>query len=214
MGEFRFDVPPMPRPPRHIVVEGPIGVGKTTLVCALAERLQARTVYEVFDENPFLERFYQDPDRYAFPTEMFFLLSRFEQQEGFAQESLLTPWTLSDYLFEKCRLFAEMTLSGSELDLFRQMYGILAHQVPTPDLVLHLHAPLDVLLERIEDRGRSYESEMDPDYIHKLSQQYHRLFREWTAAPVLSIDTTTLDFRDDATVIALMKALWPDHDLG
>lgn len=195
------------RTPKYIVVEGVIGVGKTTLVRALSERLNARTVFEVFEENPFLEKFYVDRDRYAFPTEMFFLLSRFNQQEVFAQEDLLQQFSVSDYLFEKCRLFSSITLSDAEMTLFDRMYEILRRQVPVPDLVVHLHAPVETLLERIAARGRDYERGMDPEYLRELDRRYGELFARYDASPVLSIDTRDVDFRDDAMVDRLLDQI-------
>lgn len=194
-------------PYRYLVVEGVIGVGKTTLVRALAERLDARTVYEVFEENPFLEGFYRDRARFAFPTEMFFLLSRFNQQEVFAQEDLLQRFSVSDYLFEKCRLFAELTLNEAEAALFRRMYEILERQVPDPDLVVHLHAPVPVLLERIRARGRDYEQDIDPEYLANLDARYRALFARYDRAPVLSIDTSDVDFREPAVVDELVARI-------
>lgn len=194
-------------PFRYIVVEGVIGVGKTTLVRALAERLDARTVYEVFEENPFLEGFYRDRARYAFPTEMFFLLSRFNQQELFAQEDLLQQFSVSDYLFEKCRLFAELTLTEAEASLFRRTYEILERQIPDPDLVVHLHAPVDVLLGRIRERGRDYEKDIDPQYLADLDARYRALFARYDRAPVLSVDTSELDFRQPAAVDDLVAQI-------
>jgi len=191
--------------PRYIVIEGPIGVGKTTLVTKLAERYNARTVLEIFEENPFLADFYGDRDRYAFQTEMFFLLSRYRQQESFAQDDLFAQMSVSDYLFTKCRLFASLTLSDHELTLYDRMYSILSTQVPRPDVVIHLHAPLDVLLSRIQRRGRSYEQNMDPDYLERLRSLYMQFFQHYDQAPLLQIDTSDLDFtRDDAAVEEVM----------
>jgi deoxyadenosine/deoxycytidine kinase len=192
----------------YIVVEGPIGVGKTTLVGRLSERLPCRTVYELFEENPFLSSFYKDRARYAFQTEMFFLLSRFRQQEAFAQAELFQPYAVSDYLFEKSRLFARQTLGGHELALFEETFRILARNVPRPDLVVYLHAPLPVLLERIARRGRPYEADMDADYLAGLCRVYEALFAHYDAAPLVSVDTTDLNFAtsDDAVeqLIALL----------
>jgi len=192
---------------RYIVVEGVIGVGKTTLVKALAERLTARTVFEVFDENPFLASFYDDPKRFAFSTEMFFLLSRYNQQELFSQGDLLQQYAVSDYLFDKCRLFARETLNEAELRLFDRMYEILVRDVPVPDLVLHLHAPLDTVLARIRERARGYEQDIDPNYLERLDTAYRGFFARYDAAPVWSIDTTDIDFRDPAQVDTLIDAL-------
>lgn len=187
--------------PRYIVIEGPIGVGKTTLVTRLARAYQARTVLEVFDENPFLADFYADRDRYAFQTEMFFLLSRYRQQEQFAQDDLFGRLSVSDYLFTKCRLFASLTLNDHELSLYDRMYSILSTQVPSPDVVIHLTAPLDVLLSRIRQRGRSYERNMDPQYMERLRSMYQQFFSHYTATPLLEIDTSDLDFTSDEDAV-------------
>lgn len=193
--------------PNYIVVEGVIGVGKTTLVQALAERLGARTVLEVFEENPFLPRFYANPGRYAFATEMFFLLSRFDQQEVFAQEDLLQQHAVSDYLFEKCRIFGQLTLRGAERDAFEKAYQVLAIQVPTPDLIVHLHAPIDVLVDRIKHRGRSYEEGIDVEYLSSLDRAYREHFEEMPESRLVQIDTTNTDFRDPRAVDELVKLL-------
>jgi deoxyadenosine/deoxycytidine kinase len=192
--------------PRYIVVEGPIGVGKTTVVTRLAEQYKARTVLEIFEENPFLANFYQDQERYAFQTEMFFLLSRYRQQEDFAQEDLFGRIAVSDYLFVKCRLFASLTLNDHELSLYDRMYNILTTQVPKPDVVIHLTAPLDVLLGRIKQRGRSYEQNMDPAYLERLRSLYNQFFQHYEDTPLLEVDTTDIDFsRDDQALTNLME---------
>ncbi|NQW62597.1 MAG: deoxynucleoside kinase [Deltaproteobacteria bacterium] len=197
----------LPQLPRFMVAEGVIGVGKTTLIEALSSRLDARTVFEVFEENPFLRDFYQDQARYALSTEMFFLLSRFNQQELFAQEDLLQRHSVSDYLFEKCRLFAGLTLASDEFALFSRVYEILARQVPKPDLVLYLTAPVDVLMERIAARGRDYERSITADYLAELDLRYRSYFASYTDAPVLIVDTTRIDFRDAAQLEQLMARM-------
>ena len=197
----------LPQLPRFMVAEGVIGVGKTTLIQALSSRLGARTVFEVFEENPFLRDFYQDQARYALSTEMFFLLSRFNQQELFAQEDLLQRHSVSDYLFEKCRLFAGLTLSSDEIERFSRVYEILARQVPKPDLVLYLTAPVEVLMERIATRGRDYERSITADYLAELDLRYRSYFASYTDAPVLIVDTTRIDFRDAAQLEQLMARM-------
>ncbi|MEC9440795.1 MAG: deoxynucleoside kinase [Myxococcota bacterium] len=187
--------------PRYIIVEGPIGVGKTTLVERLANLSQGRSVLEIFEENPFLADFYEDRDRYAFQTEMFFLLSRYRQQEGLRQADLFNQVTVSDYLFVKCRLFASLTLSDHELALYDKMYNILFDQVPQPDLVIHLSAPLEILLERISKRGRPYEKAMDPEYLDRLRSLYHNFFAHYEDTPLLEIDTSDVNFAEDASAV-------------
>lgn len=198
--------------PRYIVVEGPMGAGKTTLVNRFAERFDAHTVLEVFEENPFLADFYDDQDRYAFQTEIFFLLSRYRQQEEFAQTDLFNRMTVSDYLFVKCRLFASLTLSDHELALYDRMYSILKTQIPTPDVVVHLQAPLEVLMERIDQRGRAYEQDIDPEYVDRLRRLYHNFFSHFEEAPLVEVDTTKADFsRDDQAVDELMDKIETCH---
>lgn len=192
--------------PQYIVIEGPIGVGKTTLVTKLAQRYKARTVLEIFEENPFLAKFYLDRDRYAFQTEMFFLLSRYRQQEEFAQDDLFGQLSVSDYLFSKCRLFAGLTLSDHELALYDRIYLILSSQAPKPDVVIHLNAPLDVLLRRIRLRGRSYEKDMDAKYLERVRALYVQFFHHYEQTPLVNIDTARIDFtRDDDAVEDVMR---------
>lgn len=179
---------------RYVVVEGCIGVGKTTLTHLLCERLGARRVLEVVEENPFLPEFYADPVAHAFKTQMFFLLSRFKQQEELAQQDLFTQALVSDYLFAKDRIFAELTLSDSELNLYDQVFTALSTKVPVPDLVIYLRAPLHVIQERIQRRGRSFEQNMDPDYLERLCDSYERFFARYDACPTLIVDTEDLNF--------------------
>ncbi len=205
--------PPHPtESPRYIVIEGTMGVGKTTLVNRFAERYDSHTVLEIFEENPFLANFYEDRDAYAFQTEMFFLLSRYRQQEDFAQTDLFGRMSISDYLFVKCRLFASLTLSDHELALYDRMYSILCTQVPAPDVVVHLHAPLDTLLERIKKRGRSYEKDIDEDYIARLRRLYYNFFSHYDDTPLIEVDTKDVDFsKDDQAVEDLMGQIRQAH---
>lgn len=183
--------------PRYVVVEGVIGVGKTTLVNRLAEHLGARSVFEEFEDNPFLPSFYRDRDAFAFSTQIFFLMSRFRQQERMAQGDLFQRITLSDYLFDKDRIFALLTLEAHELALYERLFDVLRVQVPKPDLVVFLKADLDVVLQRIEARGRTYELGMDPEYIRALGASYARFFSEYRECPVITVDTTRCDLRTD-----------------
>jgi len=178
----------------YIVIEGAIGVGKTTLARMIEDRLQTRLILEVFEENPFLAKFYESRARYAFQTQMFFLLSRYRQQQEVAQ-LLRSPGSLvSDYMFAKDRLFAELTLAEDEWDIYQQIHGALAEQIPRPDLIVYLQADTDVLMARIAQRDRPYERGMDRDYIEALRQAYDRYFADLRGIPLLTIDTNNLNF--------------------
>lgn len=185
------------QPKRYVAVEGVIGVGKTTLVNKLAAKLSGRTVFEEFEENPFLPHFYRDREAFAFSTQIFFLMSRFRQQDILAQGDLFKKYTFSDYLFDKDRIFAVLTLESHELALYERLFDVLRGQVPRPDLVIYLKADLDVVLDRIEARGRSYERGMDPEYIRALGEAYQRFFATYDECPVLTVDTTRFDLRTD-----------------
>jgi deoxyadenosine/deoxycytidine kinase len=179
---------------RYIVTEGPIGVGKTSLTTLLAEELGARLILEQAEENPFLTSFYQDPARYRFQTQMFFLLSRFSQQQEMAQPDLFTRITISDYLFDKDRIFAYLNLDDNELALYEQFYKILEPKIVRPDLVIFLQADTDTLLRRIKQRGRSFESGIDLDYIAAVNEAYSQFFFRYADTPLLVINTSDIDF--------------------
>jgi len=195
-------------PHRYIAVEGPIGVGKTTLVHKLAEHARARLVLEIFEENPFLADFYQDRGKYAFQTELFFLLSRFRQQQTLTQQSLFSEVTIADYLFQKNLIFSGLTLADAEWKLYLDVFEALAPRVLNPDLVVVLDAPLETLLGRIEHRGRAYEKDFDRDYLDNLVQRYRREFQLYSRAPVLTVRTGEVDFsRDDEAVSWLAREI-------
>lgn len=183
---------------RYVTVEGCIGVGKTTLTHLLSSNFQAKTVLEVVEENPFLADFYKDPVAHAFKTQMFFLLSRFKQQEALLQTDLFDGVVVSDYLFAKDRIFAELTLSPSEMGLYDTIFQALHSRIRSPDLVVYLHAPMDVILERIARRGRSFEKDIDRGYLESLVDAYGRFFATYDDAPVLMVDTSDLNFPANA----------------
>ncbi len=194
----------------YIAIEGPIGVGKTTLARLLGEALGAELLLEVFEENPFLKAFYADRARYAFQTQIFFLLSRYRQQQGIVAEALARGPLVSDYLFAKDRIFARLNLSGDELAVYEQLYAALSERVRTPDLVVYLRARADVLLQRIAYRDRSYERAISRDYIEGLRRAYDDFFASYTEAPLLMIDTDDVDVvaraADRAEVIGRVRA--------
>jgi deoxyguanosine kinase len=181
------------RRPWYIAVEGAIGVGKTTLARMLRDHFQSGLQLEVFEENPFLAGFYADRERYAFQTQIFFLLSRYRQQQQvprrLAQGSLI-----SDYMFSKDWLFAQLNLKGDEWDIYQQLHAALAEQIQSPDLIVYLQADTDVLMGRIAQRDRSYERDMDRTYIEALRQTYDHFFLDAQQTPVLYVDTNRLNY--------------------
>lgn len=181
--------------PLYVAVEGPIGVGKSTLVGRLAERLKARLVMEVVEENPFLPLFYEDPERYAFQTQIFFLMSRFRQQQELLQQDLFTPGILADYHLLKDRIFAQLTLQDHELALYERVYQSLETHILQPDVIIYLHARLDVILERIARRDRPFERNIDPQYLVRLGEAYQHYFAHHRGpSAVLDLDTTDIDY--------------------
>ena len=176
------------RQPRHIVIEGPIGVGKTSLARRLADHYGSDLLLERAEENPFLERFYREPKRYALPTQLFFLFQRARQMQDLRQGDMFNPVRVADFLLEKDRLFAELTLDADELALYHQTYNHLAIDAPRPDLVVYLQAPVDVLLRRISRRGIDFEQEIEAGYLERLADAYSRLFHHYTASPLLIVN--------------------------
>ncbi|HMM47271.1 MAG TPA: deoxynucleoside kinase [Thiobacillaceae bacterium] len=179
---------------RYLVVEGPIGAGKTSLTHKLAERLGADTLLENAGDNPFLPRFYQEPKRYALATQLHFLFDRSRQLRELAQGDLFRTGTVSDFLIEKDMLFARMNLDDDEFELYQKVYADLRPQAPVPDLVIYLQAPADTLQERVRRRGIEYERGMDADYLQRLANAYSEFFHRYDAAPLLIVNTTHLDF--------------------
>ncbi len=179
---------------KYVVIEGPIGVGKTSLARLLAKEFNARMILEKPEDNPFLESFYQDRKKYAFQAQLFFLVNRFQQQKDIAQPHLFNQVTLADYLFAKDRIFASITLDDQELALYEQIYQLLSGQTPSPDLVIFLQAKPEALLHRIRSRGHAYEKEIDLDYLKTLTEAYNYFFFHYDETPLLIIDTTDIDF--------------------
>ncbi len=187
----------MPSPSREIrsiAIEGVIGAGKTSLSRLLARDFDARLNLEVVEENPFLTRFYEDPRRHAFATQIFFLLSRYRQQQEFFQQDLFQRRIVSDYLFAKDRIFANLNLSDAELHLYERVADELHGRVPMPDLVVFLQASVDVLMARIARRGREYERDIPRDYIDSLAEAYSHFFFHYTDSPLLVVNTNDIDF--------------------
>jgi len=194
----------------YIAIEGVIGVGKTTLARLLQPELNAQLLLEVFQENPFLSDFYADRARYAFQTQIFFLLSRYRQQHQVVARLLERGPVVSDYTFAKDRLFARQNLAGDELETYERLHAALAENVVVPDLIVYLYADPPVLMERIAVRDRPYERGMSQEYIEGLVEAYEQFAREYTEAPILKVDTNTLDYvrdREDlATVVQRVRS--------
>ena len=198
----------MNKRPRYMVVEGPIGVGKTSLARRLAEHYGCDLVLEQAEENPFLERYYREPKRFALPTQLFFLFQRARQLEDLHQSDLFNPVRVSDFLLEKDRLFAELTLDPDELDLYQQTYRHLAVNAPAPDLVVYLQAPVDVLMRRIEKRGIGYEQQIEHRYLERLTDAYARLFHNYDRSPLLIVNATQINpVENDADFAQLVRAI-------
>lgn len=179
---------------RYIAVEGVIGAGKTALAKKLKARLDARIVLEQFETNPFLEKFYNDRRRYAFQTQMFFLINRYKQQEELIQEDLFSNYIVSDYIFEKDRIFAYLNLSGDELKLYESLYPLLARSLRKPDLVVFLQSSIDRLMFNIKKRGRAVEKNLTRSYIEELSEAYNHFFFRYNSTPLLIVNSTEIDF--------------------
>jgi deoxyadenosine/deoxycytidine kinase len=183
---------------RHIAVEGVIGVGKTSAVERLAERLDATRVMEEWATNPFLKAFYEGATGAAFQAELFFLLTRYRQQQELMQRNLFSQVTLCDYLFEKGKLFAYLNLEDSELLIYEKLYSLLAESVVRPDLVVYLQAPTEVLIKRIRARGRPEETRLSEDYLAEVNRAYNYYFFHYTQTPLLVVNTTDVDLSNRA----------------
>jgi deoxyadenosine/deoxycytidine kinase len=179
---------------KYIVVEGPIGVGKTSLARILATEFQARTVFERVEENPFLPKFYKARETYAFQNQTFFLLNRYHQQLALSQLDLFNHNTVADYLFAKDNIFAALTLGSEELKLYQQIYALLTTRVAKPDLVVYLQARPEVLYKRVKKRDKSYERGLTFEYLAEVAQAYNRFFFKYDETPLLVVNTSDIDF--------------------
>jgi deoxyguanosine kinase len=179
---------------KYIVVEGPIGVGKTSLARILANEFLARTVFERVEENPFLPKFYKARETYAFQNQTFFLLNRYKQQMELAQQDLFEQNVVADYLFAKDKIFATLTLSTEELNLYQQIYALLDARVPKPDLVVYLQARPEVLYKRVKKRNKKYERSVTFEYLKEVAQGYNQFFFYYDETPLLVVNTSEIDF--------------------
>jgi deoxyguanosine kinase len=179
---------------RYIAIEGVIGVGKTTLAAKLGESLGARVVLEQFAENPFLKDFYHDPERYAFQTQIFFLLTRYKQQRDLFQADLFQRFLVTDYIFEKDKIFAYLNLQDEELKLYETLVNSIEHNISAPDLVVYLQSSVPRLMANIKQRGREFESHMSEAYIKELNEAYNYFFFRYKATPLLIVNATEIDF--------------------
>lgn len=179
---------------RYIAIEGVIGAGKTTLAKKLSERLDANLILEEFETNPFLEKFYDDRRRYAFQTQMFFLINRYKQQEQLGQEDLFAKYIVSDYIFDKDQIFAYLNIEGEELKLYENLFPLLERSLRKPDLVIFLQSSTDRLMHNIKKRGRRVERNLTRGYIEELSEAYNNFFFKYSNTPLLIVNTTDIDF--------------------
>ena len=188
----------MAEPLRYIVIEGPIGVGKTSLAKKLANEFESELLLEKADENPFLASFYQNPRQYALSVQLHFLLQRSQQAQDFRQSDLFRGSYIADFMVEKDRLFAQLTLNSDELALYQQIYRHLTLDAPKPDLVIYLQAPVGTLRERISQRGIAYEQQIRDDYLQGLSESYTRFFYDYDDSALLTVNTQSVDLINDA----------------
>ncbi len=206
---------------KHIAIEGPIGIGKTTLVNALADKLQAKPLLERIDDNPFINLFYENPERHALPVQLSFLFSRLKQWQALNQQELFHQGMITDYIFAKDRLFATVTLSDAELGLYDQVLRAVAVDLPRPDLVIYLQSDAEIIMQRIKRRDRSFERNLDADYLRRIIAAYDHFFFHYQETPLLIVQTDKLNFADrpediDALLVRIAKMrsnteFWADY---
>ncbi|MCF8268110.1 MAG: deoxynucleoside kinase [Ignavibacteriales bacterium] len=183
---------------KYIAIEGVIGAGKTTLAKMLSKKLAANLIIEEFEDNPFLEKFYKDKRQYAFQTQMFFLITRYKQHEKLNQENLFTEFLVSDYIFEKDRIFAYMNLSGEELKLYETLFPMLNKEIRKPDVVVYLQSSVERLMQNIRIRSRKIEKDLSLSYLQDLSIAYNDYFFKYSTTPLLIVNTTEIDFVENS----------------
>ncbi len=201
----------------YVVIEGNIGAGKTTLATRISEKFNARLILERFADNPFLPKFYSDPDKYSFPLELSFLASRYKQlKEELVPQDLFRSFTVADYYFMKSLVFASTTLNGDEYNLYRQIFHIIYSSLPKPDIYVYLHLSPDKLLRNIEKRGRSYETSITKDYLQKIQESYFTFFRQNPENKYLIIDIDNIDFvADENHFVKVVDAIFRrDYEAG
>lgn len=205
-----------PFPYRFIAIEGNIGTGKTTLCRLLAARYGCALVLEQFTDNPFLPYFYEQPERYAFPVELFFMTERHKQlQEHFAQPDLFRNFTVADYFFVKTLLFAKNNLSEEEFRLFQRLFSVLNASFPKPDLILYLHRPVDILMRQIQQRGREMEKYISAEYLEEIQNAYFEYFKTESEIPVVTLDVGELDYlHDQQALLGIADILSQPHPPG
>ena len=191
--------------PRFIAIEGVIGAGKTTLAHMLAERRQARLVLEEFEDNPFLPKFYEDRVSYAFQTQLAFLASRFRQQQNMMSQDLFHTMTVSDYIFDKDRIFARLNLDADELALYDSIFSIMTGIAAQPDLVVFLQSSVERLMHNIDQRGREYERHITPEYLKDLNEAYNHFFYHYRRSPVVFINVSDVDFVQNPEHLCILK---------
>lgn len=199
---------------RFLGIEGVIGVGKTSLARLLARQVECRLVLERHDENPFLVDFYRDPARYAFQTQLFFLLSRYQQMQELRQQDVFQPLTVSDYIFAKDKIFAYVNLEDRELQLYDRLFSTLDRDIPKPDLIIYLQSSVERLMLNIRRRGRAYEKNITEDYLKTLNEAYNHFFFHYHESPLLVVNAVKLDFVHRGDDIEMLKQQIEDHSGG
>lgn len=193
--------------PNLLTIEGPIGSGKTTVAKALTDRWESKLILEQFADNPFLPKFYKNPDRYAFPLELYFMAERYQQlHKEVTGPNLFNQTTITDYLFTKSLIFAKVTLEQNEFRLYKRLFDIVNPNLPKPELVVYLYAPIDQLLDNIKKRGRDYEQDIQGDYLEKLQTTYMNYFRQ-SDLRVILLDMENIDFLDDPSLVTELEKI-------